>query len=252
MAAPGSVISERLTKIESAAFGIPVMSKRDKSRPRLRAGFHSWSFQDDRCHVLFLGKGPDRHRQKAFDSVVDKSGVRHSWPRQIHSTRVVEVQGPGLCGDADALTTGRVDLALSVATADCLPIVVAGPRRVATIHAGWRGLAGRIIQATLDDFDESPEALQAWIGPGIGACCYEVGADVAGQVAAVSHPSVAIPAQPRPLLDLVAAAEWQLTHGGVQRIHSLSICTRCSPEWLWSYRRDKDDAGRNWAFAWRR
>jgi len=226
------------------------MSTRDDSPPQLQGGFHTWSFQGEHSQIAFLGKGPQRQRQRAFEDVIDSPGLQLSWPRQIHSAMVLEVQGPGLCGDADALTTGQRGAALSIATADCVPIVIEGRRRLATIHAGWRGLAGRIIQGTLDDLAGETSAMKAWIGPAIGACCYEVGLDVASQVAAASDPAVQIPREPRPHLDLVAAAEWQLARGGVEQIHTVRVCTRCSPQWLWSYRRDKEDAGRNWTFAW--
>lgn len=226
------------------------MSTRDDSAPQLQGGFHAWSFQGDQTQIAFLGKGSQRQRQRAFEEVIDRPDLQLSWPRQIHSATVLEALEPGLCGDADALTSGRRGAALSIATADCVPIVIAGRRRLAAIHAGWRGLAGRIIQATLDDLAEEPSAMRAWIGPAIGACCYEVGPDVASQVAQASDPAVVISREPRPHLDLVAAAEWQLTLGGVERIHTVSICTRCYPQWLWSYRRDKGEAGRNWTFAW--
>jgi copper oxidase (laccase) domain-containing protein len=62
---------------------------------------------------------------------------------------------------------------------------------------------------------------------------------------------VLVEREPRPHLDLAGAAECQLVRGGVQQVHTLSVCTHCSPDWLWSYRRDKASSGRNWTFAWR-
>lgn len=227
------------------------MPTSDKSRPRLRAGFWTWAFQGENSHVFFVGKGPRGERQGAFAEVVADPAVRLAWPRQVHSDIVVEASRQGPCGQADALTTAERGLAVSVATADCVPIVVEAPRHLATIHAGWRGLAGHIIQQTLQELGDDPRRLQAWIGPAIGPCCYEVGRDVANKVVAASDRAVLIETEPRPHLDLVRAARAQLLRGGVEQIHSLSVCTHCSPEWLWSYRRDRDDAGRNWAFAWR-
>ena len=113
------------------------------------------------------------------------------------------------------------------------------------------GLAGRIIQETLAGLGEDPSTLRAWIGPAIGVCCYEVGRDVASKVVAASDLTVLRDREPRPHLDLTGAAECQLAQSGVEQIHSLSVCTHCSPDWLWSYRRDKAGAGRNWTFAWR-
>lgn len=223
----------------------------ENSTPRLRAGFYTWSLQADHTRVVFVGKGPEPQRREAFDKVIDRPDLQLCWPHQIHSAVIAEARQPGLGGKADALATANRRLALSVATADCLPIVMGGQRRLAVIHAGWRGLAGQIIQEALEDSGEPPDELEAWIGPAIGACCYEVGGDVASRVVAVSDPSVLIDRQPKPHLDLAAAARCQLRRAGVERVHTLSVCTRCSPDWLWSYRRDGDRAGRNWTFAWR-
>ena len=95
-------------------------------------------------------------------------------------------------------------------------------------------------------------SLHAWIGPAIGQCCYEVGPDVARKVVAASSAAVCSHRHRRPHLDLTGAVVHQLTAGGVEDIHALEICTRCCPQWLWSYRRDGAAAGRNWAFAWKR
>jgi len=147
--------------------------------------------------------------------------------------------------------TTETGLALSVVTADCVPIVVEGRQHLAAIHAGWRGLASDIIQETLKSFGQDSSGLRAWIGPAIGVCCYEVGRDVAAQVVAASGPSVLRDGKPRPHLNLSHAAEIQLLQGGIEQIHIVDICTQCSVDWLASYRRDQDAAGRNLAIAWR-
>lgn len=227
------------------------MDTKNTPAPQLRAGYWTWSFQGSDCQILFVGRGPQRQRTQAFEDLVDDPGLRLSWPHQIHSATVLEADHPGLCGQADAMTTRERGVVLSVATADCVPIVVESRRHLATIHAGWRGLANHIIQHTLDDLTENPGLARAWIGPAIGPCCYEVGRDVAGKVVAASDPNVLTEKEPRPHLDLVGAARFQLMRAGVEQVHTVSVCTRCSPEWLWSYRRDRDGAGRNWSFAWR-
>jgi YfiH family protein len=164
----------------------------------------------------------------------------------------VAVDDGGPSGQADALTTQTDRLALSVATADCVPVVVAGARTLATIHAGWRGLVGRIITNTVGGLAEPAAALRAWIGPAIGSCCYEVGNEVAHQVVAASASTVRHETSSRPHLDLTAAAEIQLRGAGIEQIEAIRVCTRCHPQWLWSYRLDREQAGRNWTFAWRR
>ena len=232
-------------------FSIPTMRSRDTSAPQLRQGYWAWSFAGASSRIIFVGKGPRQQRRQAFEDVTHRPHLPHTWPHQIHSSSVIETHHEGLCGKADALISAERDLVLSVATADCVPITIEGRKSIATIHAGWRGLVGRIIQKTLDDLNEDPSDLQAWIGPAIGACCYEVGPEVGGEVAAASDPAVLLPRKPKPHLDLTGAAESQLEQGGVQRVHALSVCTRCSPDWLWSYRREGVAAGRNWTFAWR-
>jgi copper oxidase (laccase) domain-containing protein len=91
------------------------------------------------------------------------------------------------------------------------------------------------------------------VGPAIGACCYEVGEEVAARVVAASAPEVAVagPAG-RPHLDLPHAARLQLAAAGVAEVIVLPRCTRCDEENLYSYRREGRRAGRNLAFIWRR
>jgi YfiH family protein len=216
-------------------------------------GHAAWPFTGPGCQILFVGKGPVTERQEAFRRLVpEPSGLQLSWPRQNHSSVVLKAEVEGSCGDGDAIHTDHSGVALSVATADCLPIVVAGPNHLATIHAGWRGLAGRLIEKTLDYLAEEPGKVCAWVGPAIGPCCYEVRPDVADQVVAASSPDVELSHHPRPHLDLTRAAAVQLARAGVRNLRAVPVCTRCSPEWLWSYRRDGDGAGRNWTFAWKR
>ena len=95
--------------------------------------------------------------------------------------------------------------------------------------------------------------MTAWIGPAIGACCYEVGSDVAEAVAAASEPGVVIERPgTRPHLDLQRAIAAQLESAGVSQLRAtLERCTHCHQQELWSYRRDGRRAGRNLTFAWR-
>ena len=122
-------------------------------------------------------------------------GTRHAQIRpddfaglkQIHSNLVLMADRKGMCGEADGLLTDRPGLAVAVRTADCYPILLADTRNhaIAAVHAGWRGTATHIIDRTLEEmaaqFGTSPSDVHAAIGPGIGACCYEVGEEVAGQ-----------------------------------------------------------------------
>ncbi len=165
--------------------------------------------------------------------------------KQIHSP-VVRVAGCiGLIGEGDALITEKPGIAVSVRTADCYPILLADSRRraVAAVHAGWRGTAADIVTGTIAvmhaRFGTEPGDIFAAIGPGIGGCCYQVGADVALQFGISAGP-----------LDLAEANRRQLIDTGVDssRIEVSGACTFCDAARFHSYRRDKDQAGRMVSF----
>ena len=201
-----------------------------------------------RLEIRFLGKRAPTDRHDAFHE--HSPSPRHlAFLSQIHSARVIEAT-PGHCGKADAFWTRRDDLALSVVTADCVPLVVADQHRLAVAHAGWRGIAGGIVGRTVKALG-TPDDLSAWIGPAIGPCCYEVGDDVARRVVAASSHSIATSGtRGRPHLDLAGAIEIQLLGSGVERVHQSGVCTRCQAREFWSYRFSGPKAGRNFTFAW--
>jgi YfiH family protein len=218
------------------------------TRPLRRGGYVTWADRHDGVEARFLGRGPDGERQAALAAVED-AAPPVAWARQVHSATLLPAAA-GFCGEGDALHGEEPGLALSVITADCVPVLLASARRLLAVHAGWRGLAAGILPAALSAAGDGP--LAAWIGPTIGSCCYEVGPEVAREVAAASGPEVVL-ARPggRPHLDLVAAALLQLERGGVAAARVLPLCTACHPDLLWSYRRDGARAGRNMAFLWR-
>jgi polyphenol oxidase len=154
--------------------------------------------------------------------------------RQVHGTRVV-VDAEGI-EDADGQVTTAPGVAAMVLVADCLPVALAGPDRVAMLHAGWRGLAGGVLEAGV----EATGAVCAAIGPGIGPCCYEVGDDVR-----------AVFGTSEPTLDLKAIARARLEAAGVRDIHDCGLCTSCDAERFFSHRRDRGVTGRQAGLAWR-
>ncbi len=166
--------------------------------------------------------------------------------RQIHSNRVLIAERPGCAGGGDALITQTPGLALSIRTADCFPILLADPRAgvVAAIHAGWRGTAAGIVQETVRrmraQFGTDAADLFAAIGPGIGACCYEVGDEVARRFGLRGKGKI----------DLAEANRAQLIECGVKagRIKSIGRCTFCEPGIFFSYRREGEKAGRMVSF----
>jgi len=119
------------------------------------------------------------------------------------------------------------------------------------VHAGWRGSAGNAPSAgiaALAELGENPSTLRAWLGPSIGACCYEVGGEVAAQFAGEFARRLC---NGRFVLDLAAVNRAQLVAAGlpVGNISAHSACTRCGGEKFASYRRDGAAAGRMIALA---
>jgi YfiH family protein len=201
-----------------------------------------WRDQKGDVEVRFTGRGPAGERQEIL-ARIEPGAPPVAWAKQIHSARILPAH-PGHCGEGDALFGDAPDLALSVVTADCVPVLLAGPNGLAAVHAGWRGLVGGVISATLERLGGADIA---WIGPTIGPCCYEVGEEVAEQ-----FPAEAVVPGPadRPHLDLVAAARQQLK--GVEEVRIVAICTKCAADRLYSYRREGKGVGRNVAFIWKR
>jgi YfiH family protein len=225
---------------------MPAASNRDDG-----GGAWRWRGEGNGAVVVFAGRGPEASRGEVLERITGER-LPVAWARQVHSARVLDAHA-GDCGEGDALVGREKGLALAIVTADCVPVLLAGPAGVGAAHAGWRGIAAGVMSATLAALGGPAERYVAWIGPAIGPCCYETGPDVAAQVAAASHPGIAAagPAG-RPHLDLRAAVRHQLETAGLRQIHSLPLCTRCEPTHLHSYRRDGKAAGRNHAFIWLR
>jgi len=170
--------------------------------------------------------------------------------KQIHSA-VVQDAAAGPLGDGDALISDREGVVVGVKTADCVPILLVDPgtRAVAAIHAGWRGTAENIAAAAVSAlavrWNIRPENLRAAIGPSIGVCCYEVGPEVARRFGITV---------PNPVhLDLRAINEKQLVAAGVANIWKCGECTFCASDRFYSFRRERDRAGRMTSFVgWRK
>ena len=193
---------------------------------------------------------------RALASHVEAAGkVSPAWLKQCHGAEALRAEEPGFRGEGDALIVSRPGVAATVFVADCVPVLIAAGASVAAVHAGWRGLAGGVLASAMRTLRRAgvtdPAAAEAWIGPAIGPCCYEVDEDVAGQVASASGSGVVVRRPGRkPHLDLALAASKQLGALGVGCTASCVPCVRCDSGW-WSYRRDGARAGRNYAFIWR-
>jgi YfiH family protein len=190
------------------------------------------------------------------EAALERRGIQLARMRQVHSARVLEVGAAVVANDGDAMVTRATALALRVVTADCVPVLLASPDAIAAVHAGWRGLAAGILTAAVRALDSNgrPVPIRAIVGPAIGVCCYEVGPEVAEQVAHRAGSDTVIAARGegrRPHLDLALAARFELGAAGVGEIVTVAACTRCAVDRLWSYRRDGKRAGRNVALIWR-
>jgi len=168
--------------------------------------------------------------------------------KQIHSASCVTAEGrTGQLGEGDALIENQPGSVVAVKTADCIPVLLVDERRrvVAAVHAGWRGTAARIAADAVAlmgrRFGTSAGDLHAAIGPGIGECCYEVGAEVAERFGGQGSGHI----------DLAAANRRQLEESGVtpRRIYASNLCTMCRGEEFDSFRRDREKAGRMYSFA---
>lgn len=174
--------------------------------------------------------------------------------RQIHSDVVVTVsrdQVEGVLGEGDALVSRQPGIWMGVRTADCVPLILADPlhQAVGVVHAGWRGTVNRIATRTLErmaaEFGTRPADVIAAVGPAIGPCCYQVGADVARQFAPWWADLRESDSQAH--VDITATLQRQLTADGVQPAHISMVgsCTRCGSSGRYhSFRRDGAAAGR--------
>ena len=181
-----------------------------------------------------------------------------SWPdtadlatvKQIHSSKILVADHAGCIGEGDALISNQPGIMLSVRTADCLPILMADTRNraVAAVHAGWRGtlleIVPKTVQAMAEQFGTHADDLVIAIGPGIGACCFEVGPEVATQFSALFPERGDL--DRRTKIDLVETNLRLLgrNDGRMRQIATSGLCSCCQADLFHSYRRDRDEAGR--------
>ena len=178
------------------------------------------------------------HRNR--EKLVLRLPAAPQWLCQVHGTQVVThslASGEGL--EADGLVSSSPAQVCAVLTADCLPVLLCNRsgNRVAAAHAGWRGLAQGVLQATVRQMKEAPAEIMAWLGPAIGAGVYQVGEDVR-RAFPEEHGICFRKNRERWLLDLYGVARRILTQLGITEIHGGCFCTFSDPERFFSYRRD--------------
>ncbi len=178
------------------------------------------------------------------------------WLHQVHGTAVVRFarEPPPAPVEADAAVTSEAGIVLAVLTADCLPVVLAARdgSEVAVAHAGWRGLAHGVLEATVQAMRTPPDELIAWLGPAAGASRYEIGTEVYRAFVDVHEEAAAAFVATRPghwNIDLFALARRGLGAAGIDAIHGGDACTIGDPSRFFSYRRD-GATGRMATIAW--
>lgn len=176
-----------------------------------------------------------------------------AWLEQVHGSGVAVLPRPAQ-GPADAAVTFSPGSVCAVLVADCLPVFLASRAgdRVGIAHAGWRGLAAGVVEATVQALDCEPGSLVAWLGPSIGPDAFEVGPEVRDAFLA-PDPGAAgafLPGRAgRLFADLPTLARRRLAAVGVTAVHGGGLCTHADPERFFSYRRD-GATGRMAALAW--
>ena len=183
----------------------------------------------------------------------DPDGATMAWQRHgaiVTRARPRGIVTPGTVYDhCDGLWSDSPGRAMLLLTADCLPIAVArvngGKPAVGIVHAGWRGLLGGVVGASVRALGYG-HRLAAVIGPSIGPCCYEVGEEVAQPFREAFGADVVREGK----LDLWTAAERALRAAGCERVERLDLCTACNNDRFFSHRRDHGQTGRQGVIAY--
>lgn len=216
----------------------------------------SWKWPDPGCgadenHSLLASQeGYDRDELYLVRQVHGRSGV------------CCDEMSPGetLATEGDYLVASRPGTVCGVITADCVPVLVWEPERrcVAAVHSGWRGTLAGVVEAAIDElcsrYCAERRFMLAAVGPAIGACCFEVGEDVAVRFeSAFSGVEELVHRRPgvKPHVDLLAAVSHQLDRAGVEpgRVDTVRSCTYCNPSRFYSYRRDGSPLGQHMSFV---
>jgi len=176
------------------------------------------------------------------------AGSPAAFLKQVHGAQVIRACEGGLAGQADAIVTDTPGLPIAVFSADCVPLLLYDPdgRRLAAVHAGWRGTVQQVARATVEALVEAggrAECVLAAVGPAIGPCCYEVDKPVIAQLdqafAGRWGAWVKSVGTGKWMLDLWTANEDQLRGAGLRgdRIFNPRLCTACRTDLFFSYRR---------------
>ncbi|WP_024619499.1 peptidoglycan editing factor PgeF [Pseudomonas kilonensis] len=174
--------------------------------------------------------------------LTDQFAITPAWLQQVHGIAVVEAD-PAQVATADASWTDTPGIACTAMTADCLPVLFCNRAgtRVAAAHAGWRGLANGVLEATLDSLAVPADEILAWLGPAIGPQTFEVGPEVReafiAQLPQAAQAFTASPNAGKFLADIYTLARLHLAARGVTAVYGGGLCTVTDPRFF-SYRRN--------------
>lgn len=192
-----------------------------------------------------LGRGPYAVAARLAELL---PGSRIVCLEQIHSDRIVRAEdiAPGVFPEADGVISLDLSMVLCIRTADCVPLLMWAEDSpiIAAVHAGWKGLANRIVSKTVDLMRaQGAQHIHVSMGPSIGPCCYSVGTEVIE--ALETGPDRCLDG--RLYVDLHRISALQAKNAGVSpdMIHQVQACTYCNSDAFFSYRREGEHTGRN-------
>jgi len=178
------------------------------------------------------------------------------WLRQVHGSHVVVDPSAGETPEADAAITRQPGVVCVVQSADCLPVILASGdgAELAIAHAGWRGLAAGVVEATVRAMSTDPANLLAWLGPAISQPAFEIGGEVREEF--LAHDPAAADCFVenecgRWQADLYGLARMRLVGAGIEQVSGGEYCTFSEPERFFSFRRD-GACGRMASFVFRK
>ncbi|WP_395598060.1 peptidoglycan editing factor PgeF [Pseudomonas sp. A1437] len=173
--------------------------------------------------------------------LTDHFSIKPAWLQQVHGIAVAQAD-PGIVATADASWTATPGIACAAMTADCLPALFCdrAGTRVAAAHAGWRGLAAGVLEATLDSLDVPAAEVLVWLGPAIGPKAFEVGPEVRevfiNQLPEAAEAFVPSDNAGKFMADIYLLARLRLAERGVTAVYGGGFCTVTDPRFF-SYRR---------------
>jgi YfiH family protein len=180
---------------------------------------------------------------------------RFAWLDQVHGQTIITAAADGPVVPADGSDTSETNLACVVMTADCLPVLFCDQAgtKVSAVHAGWRGLAGGILQKAAQRFPD-PSHVIAWLGPAISQAHFEVGDDVYQAFItsnAENHAAfIEIETSKKWMVDMYTLARIQLNLAGIDKVYGGQYCTYADDKYFYSYRRDGLESGRMASLIW--